>query len=301
MFNAKRVFALMHEQTIDGMPLNDIVGGGNARDVGEEWAAFLANQGFLRGGARILDIGCGCGRLAAALADSRPDVDYVGIDIVPGLIDFCRKNITESVPSFNFYVVQQESSLYKSFIEDHDIPVFTDDTFKDGYFDLVIATSLFTHTRRDTTQAYFSMANRLLRAGGTMLFSCFAMDEHAQKAIHNRSTHPFQSGKVETASDGLVEDRYNGELSAIGYPAAMLEEMLDAAGFDGIAGFYRGFWRGSAGHSFQDVVQAPKALDVPHDFDGSAYLKRHPDVANGGMAPLFHYKIYGIKERRPLR
>lgn len=301
MFDATRVFALMHEQTIDGMTLNDIVGGGNARDVGEEWAAFLANQGFLRGGTRILDIGCGCGRLATALAATRPDIEYVGIDIVPGLIDFCRKHITESVPSFDFYVVQQESSLYKSFIEDHDIPVFADDTFKDGHFDVVIATSLFTHTRRDTTQAYFNMANRLLRAGGTMLFSCFAMDEHAQKAIRHRTTHPFQSGKVETASDGLVEDRYNGELSAIGYPVTMLEEMLETAGFDGIAGFYRGFWRGSAGHSFQDVVQAPKPLDVPEDFDGSAYLARHPDVANGGMAPLFHYKIYGIKERRPLR
>lgn len=45
---------------------------------------------YIPAGARVLDVGCGNGRLALLLDQERPDATYVGIDAVPGLIEVAR-------------------------------------------------------------------------------------------------------------------------------------------------------------------------------------------------------------------
>lgn len=46
---------------------------------------------------------------------------------------------------------------------------------------------------------------------------------------------------------------------------------------------------------------APTLPDLPPDFDGRAYLLANPDVAEAGMDPAEHWKLYGCKEGRRLR
>jgi tRNA (uracil-5-)-methyltransferase TRM9 len=45
--------------------------------------------------ARVLDVGCGNGRLALLLDQERPDVTYLGVDVVPGLIEIARAKIAQ--------------------------------------------------------------------------------------------------------------------------------------------------------------------------------------------------------------
>jgi SAM-dependent methyltransferase len=45
---------------------------------------------YLRRGARVLDVGCGNGRLALLLDEERPGSSYVGVDASPELIDTAR-------------------------------------------------------------------------------------------------------------------------------------------------------------------------------------------------------------------
>jgi tRNA (uracil-5-)-methyltransferase TRM9 len=56
--------------------------------------------------ARVLDVGCGNGRLALLLAQERPGTTYVGVDTVPELIEFARVQ-TEQLTniSVEFHVV----------------------------------------------------------------------------------------------------------------------------------------------------------------------------------------------------
>jgi 2-polyprenyl-3-methyl-5-hydroxy-6-metoxy-1,4-benzoquinol methylase len=64
------------------------------------------NCGLLAPGARLLDIGCGCGRLAQAMA-SDPRVrdwnfSYLGFDVDKACISRCEENITRRTPRFRF-------------------------------------------------------------------------------------------------------------------------------------------------------------------------------------------------------
>ncbi|MCX7683456.1 MAG: class I SAM-dependent methyltransferase [Anaerolineae bacterium] len=45
---------------------------------------------YIPAGARVLDVGCGSGRLAMLLNRERPGVAYVGVDCVPELIEMAR-------------------------------------------------------------------------------------------------------------------------------------------------------------------------------------------------------------------
>jgi SAM-dependent methyltransferase len=45
---------------------------------------------YLPSGARVLDVGCGNGRLAVLLDEERPGASYVGVDASPELIDAAR-------------------------------------------------------------------------------------------------------------------------------------------------------------------------------------------------------------------
>jgi ubiquinone/menaquinone biosynthesis C-methylase UbiE len=44
----------------------------------------------LKDGDIVIDVGCGSGRLAAALTQG-PSVHYLGIDVVPDLIDYAKR------------------------------------------------------------------------------------------------------------------------------------------------------------------------------------------------------------------
>lgn len=72
--------------------------------VGQNWADMhaLTDRSFagltdhllgridLHEGRAVLDIGCGAGELALAVARNRPDADVIGVDISPGLIAAAR-------------------------------------------------------------------------------------------------------------------------------------------------------------------------------------------------------------------
>jgi release factor glutamine methyltransferase len=46
----------------------------------------------LPAGARVVDVGCGSGAVALALADERPDLSIVGVDSAPGAIEVASCN-----------------------------------------------------------------------------------------------------------------------------------------------------------------------------------------------------------------
>jgi SAM-dependent methyltransferase len=50
---------------------------------------------YLPSGARILDVGCGNGRLALLLEDERPGSGYVGVDAIPELIEEAQAHAEE--------------------------------------------------------------------------------------------------------------------------------------------------------------------------------------------------------------
>src|SRR5262245_56241811 len=89
------------------------VGGGDYRVVGRALFDMLVEHGRLCATDRVLDIGCGVGRLAAPLTEYLgKEGGYEGFDIDPELVAWCERNITRRHPRFRFRHVSVRNDLY---------------------------------------------------------------------------------------------------------------------------------------------------------------------------------------------
>jgi SAM-dependent methyltransferase len=107
------IFQAMLTEQIDGHCLADVVGGGDPERVAREVVGAIHKFAHLNAHDSILDIGCGCGRIATALTQYiNRNGRYLGVDIVPGLIGFANKFITPRYPNFKFVLLNEGNTTY---------------------------------------------------------------------------------------------------------------------------------------------------------------------------------------------
>jgi SAM-dependent methyltransferase len=125
--------------------------------IGGEFEAFgilereLLIQYGLRKDDYVIDVGCGSGRLAKPLSQYLSG-KYLGIDVVPDLIDYARLLVGR--PDWRFEIA-----------EGLRIPEL------DGRADMVCFFSVFTHLLHEQSYVYLQEAMRVLKPGGTIIFS----------------------------------------------------------------------------------------------------------------------------------
>jgi SAM-dependent methyltransferase len=141
--------------------------------AGRRLAEQLVQREMLEPGSRLLDIGCGCGRVARHLLDS-PIAAYAGFDRHPGMIEWAQSNIGNRDSRFQFQHVDVESG-YTGIDKnvgsvagpDFDFP------YEDGSFTGALAASVFTHLDFATTGRYLEETARVLGPGGRALADYF--------------------------------------------------------------------------------------------------------------------------------
>lgn len=103
---------------------------------------------------RILDMGCGCGRVIRHMP-ALTDAELYGVDYNPRLVKWCANN------------------LAGVFTRNHVTPplAFADDTF-----DMAYLLSVFTHLRPETQELWLDELRRVIRPGGFVLITFH--DEH---------------------------------------------------------------------------------------------------------------------------
>jgi len=298
------IYERMKSETFRGMTLNDIVGGGEPKQVSENTREVLVRHANLRPGLRVLEIGCGCGRGALSLIPEVQDEGmYYGLDMIPDLIDFCRHEITSCYKNFNFFAVKDNNPLYDNLVRDKLTHLFIDDNELDklnGTVDLVMAFSVFTHLQQREASAMLQTVYKRLAWGGTAVLSFFILDHFSRQAIRDGYTDRFQNMKGSEIGK-IVSDNTDGSNSAIGYDLELLSEMLHLEGFDGIYGLQFGSWRCSPGLDYQDIVILKKTEPLPVEFDPALYFQLNPDLVKSGMNPYSHFINWGRKEGRPWR
>ena len=101
---------------------------------------------------RILDIGCGVGVHAQAVALEYPDAQYHGIDVAAGLLRLAHLLAEERGIAIHFH--QRDGAATG---------------FPDGHFDLIVSHILFHETNAARLPQILRECRRLLRPGGAML------------------------------------------------------------------------------------------------------------------------------------
>ncbi len=231
--------------------LNEAVGGFDFRQVGSHLASLAIEHGRLSRSGRILDIGCGAGRLAVPLTTYLTTGEYVGFDISRPAISWCSRAITPRHPRFWFRHVDIANSHYNPRGGvDPDAFVFP---CADASVDVAFAASLFTHLLPVTAEHYLAETARVLKPGGRAVLSFYLFDQALAPRLPTlwpRFTHFV-------APYCAVTDRDDPE-AAVAYEKGAVAAALERHGF-GVSAVAPGHWSaGPEALSFQDFVFAER-------------------------------------------
>lgn len=145
--------------------------------------AFLMERLGAAAGERILELGCGTGSLAIAIAGGHPPCCVVAVDADRGAVDIAMAREPDGVrwwPSFA-----------------HDLP------FADGAFDAVVCALLFHKLSNEEKRESLNETFRVLRPGGRLLL-----------AHWRRSRTPSRGGSAPGAEGARAADSAVPELIA---------------------------------------------------------------------------------------
>jgi len=234
--------------------LRPYVGPGDYLQIGQAARELLISKGHLMPDSRLLEIGCGPGRIALALMDYIDSSgEYHGFDVMTEALDWARANITARKPNFQF----EGCNVYNKFYNPGGTSAAQDYVFprEDNYFDVVLCASLFTHMLPRDTDHYLSEISRMMKPGAFAIATFFLINEVVEQSL--------ASGKTAFSADYECEGArvFSRELPE--YITAQYEgevrRSLENHGLKLCDDIYYGSWSG-AEHtlSSQDVIVMTK-------------------------------------------
>lgn len=174
------------------------VGDGNFNQIGEEYLGYFIRIGGLQPEARVLEIGCGIGRMAIPLTMYLNEKgNYDGFDIARAEVFWCKKNITPRFANFNFHHIDvrndQTNPKGKFRARSYRFPLAA------GQYGFVFLTSVFTHMLMEDIENYLQEISRVLKPGGRSLATYFLLAEGTREQLrkmNSRFRHPYAAGLV---------------------------------------------------------------------------------------------------------
>jgi SAM-dependent methyltransferase len=234
---------------------NIFVGDGDFRAIGAEFLRHFVKLGDLRPADRVLEIGCGIGRMALPLTQYLSDGTYDGMDVVADGITWCGQNITPVYPAFRFHHMDVANDLYNPAgrIESTAVTL----PFADQSFDFVLLTSVLTHLQAAETLAYAWDISRLLRPGGRCFLSLFLMNDSAREGLRAGDRRldfkPDEDGPTWLANPEIPS-------AAVAHDEKFLIDMFASVGLKPAKPTVYGTWCGRPNAvSYQDLLVLEKA------------------------------------------
>jgi SAM-dependent methyltransferase len=228
-----------------------LIGEGDFDEVGREFLAHFRDLAGLEPTDRVLDIGCGLGRMAAPLTTYLTYGSYHGFDIVRPTIESCRRRFA-AFPDFQFDHVDVYNGKYNP--KGRVSPSEFRFPYADAAFDFAFAASVFTHMLPEDVERYLGEAARVLRPGGRLLATWFVMTPEAAGRVAERESD-IDFPVREDEDDVWKADPREAE-AAVAFAPAVLRGLYERSGLEVEDPIRYGCWSGAEGVSYQDLVVA---------------------------------------------
>lgn len=137
---------------------------------------------------KILDFGCGCGRIIRSLRNNLSAGYLYGTDIDPDVIAWLKEN-------------------YKGMAEFSVNPHLPPTLYADEMFDLIYSVSIFTHLPEDMQFAWLNELKRIAKPGAYLIFTTHRQNQHyiwsltPQKIFEEKGF--YYDAEVDWAPEGL--------------------------------------------------------------------------------------------------
>jgi trans-aconitate 2-methyltransferase len=233
------------------------------------WARELVSRTALAGHERVLDVGCGDGRITAEMARAVSGGFVVGVDSSPAMIEFARRNFRpDRFPNLEFRIMDARHLRLERRV------------------DLVFSSSVLHWV--DDHPAFLEGAAASLNEGGRLLVSCGGKGNAQEVFLAFRSTmrlkqwRPFFR-RIHKPYFFHAPDDYRRWLPRSGFKAVKIGLAPKDAVYEGREGFAA--WLRTTWLPYTERVPAGDREEfisavVDH------YLARHPADRTGGRGRL---------------
>jgi len=226
------------------------------KSVGDEFFKYFIDLGKLKLYERVLDVGCGIGRMAVPLTEYLNEKgSYEGFDIYAEGINWATKSISSKFPNFHFKFVDIQNKSYnpegKFKASDFKFP------YENDYFDFIFLTSVFTHMLPKDLENYLSELVRVLKTNGRCLITFFLLDEESSKLVETKqSSMDFKY----TLAEGLRTIDNKEPENALAYDENHVKMLYKKYGLTIEEPVRYGCWSGRKKClSLQDIIVAHKS------------------------------------------
>jgi ubiquinone/menaquinone biosynthesis C-methylase UbiE len=222
--------------------------------VGEEFFKYFRDLCTLQPDEHVLDMGCGCGRMAVPLTEYlNGSAVYEGFDIIQGMIRWDTKHISSKYPNFHFQLADIFNQRYNPRghfkASEYRFP------YPDESFDFLFGTSVFTHMLPQDMENYFSEIRRVLKQGGRCLISYFLLNTQSLELIGAKlSTLDFKYTFTDyrTKNESIPED-------AVAYAEEYIRKLYERVGLAIVDPVRYGSWCCRKNFlSYQDIIVASR-------------------------------------------
>ena len=223
----------------------------------EREVPFYIRECGLKPSSKVLDYGCGLGRITYPLSEYLIEGEYLGVDVVKDGIVFLR-HAYRDFPHFSFEHLNLRLSHYQldDVAPQGEINDSGDEVRQvvipalDQYFDFQISTSVFTHMQREDIEATLREIKRKMKPGSLCYNTWLIVDETAKIALREGKA----DRELPYEQDGMFFYDSSNVLMCTAYSIGVMQEIYRKGGHD-IMAIHSGSWKDcDNGAIYQDIV-----------------------------------------------